>query len=785
MMNNPKLRKKCIIFIPMFTLGKVFCTLHSPGRICKHFFIIHLFFFSFFSLSSCHQEGGFKEYPVFYDFVENFHLADVQQEVSLIDFGTPQALPYMQSGWSMNERASENGSTFVWSTGQKSTLEFFVSQIRDIKMTFGCRPFRFPGSLVQTISLAVNGTEICQVTLEPEHKEYEIVLPRQALRIGKNHIDFRFAYAQAPKDVILGSTDVRSLAVAWDYVRLSPKEKLLNFQVSAHIDNDTLFIPFGAQIDYYVRLPSNSILTFDNLAAHENPSGQLLISLYSEGEDEKILATLQTPKKSFVLPLYGDSSRIFRLSFRAVSDNKAFPGLGGLALSKPTIRSREAQTQSRRANVIIYVSDALRADHLGCYGYDKPISPNLDSFAKEATVFENAIAQSSWTRPSIASLFTGLAPGIHGVSNLDDALPDEALTIAEILRSDGYHTAAFTSNNNIGMKFGFNQGFVDFIDLNEAHLGHIQLHETHNSKNSHELSDLIHEHVFDWLAKDRQDPFFLYVHTWGAHEPYEPPGDFRKRFASGVKHVDVHSAERMNELAARNTRVTENLIEDMISLYDAEIAFSDYNFGALLEELKQKGLYEESLIIFVSDHGEAFYEHKFFGHRNSLYNEVLNIPFLVKLPAVNNRKGNRISDLVQHIDILPTILDYIGAEIPEYLKGTSLTSLLLYQQDEKLSRSIFSYHEVQNQRIASVIEGGWKLICKGETVINDANLELYNIDLDPHEKANVLQENRKMASHLLSLIEEHEQKNVKKLSPQKIVLGQELQKKLRSLGYLK
>jgi arylsulfatase A-like enzyme len=633
--------------------------------------------------------------------------------------------------------------------------------------------------------------------LQPKLKEYQIAIPQTALVPGKNRLEFRYAYVGAPADVEKGPKDRRRLAVAWDYIRLDTPRK----QPRADAQSGTLHIPFGAQVDYYFKLAGESILTLDGLTWTGDSRGRLRLILQPAGEREQVLRNLGRSGKFQAVPLTGTAGQIVRLSLGAISPSRNHSDSDGMTLVRPAIRPKEFQQTaqdapapraqpskgSTRPNIVLYLVDALRADHLGCYGYHKPVSPNIDEFAENATVFENALAQAPWTKPSAASIFTGMYPRTHGVIKRRDALPAEATTLAEILQAEGYNTATFIANGYLGKKFGLHRGFADVVSLPRAR------------------SDQINQKVFAWLDKrGHQQPFFLYIHTLDPHAPYSPPRDFRERFAGAVRQpnlteetrallaslqkryggpIEVGSVPWMQALHRKRIPVTKILIADLVSLYDAEIASNDHNFGIFLQELRRRRLFEESLIILVSDHGESFYEHGTWEHGENLHREVIHVPLIAKFPSsytAANATKRRIPDLVQQIDILPTILDSLGLVVPENVDGRSLVPLISGKEEKKRQRRAFSYLEVRSWWAGSVIEGAWKLIQHSG---RKSSVQLFNLEEGPGEDKNVFDEHPIVASYLLSLVKAQEQGR-QTLKPGKAVIDKDLREQLKALGYV-
>ena len=372
------------------------------------------------------------------------------------------------------------------------------------------------------------------------------------------------------------------------------------------------------------------------------------------------------------------SDQPVRVSFLARFDGEG-PIAGGLTVEHPALiaarpsdprptSATDLDNQDRASsssaamppNVLIYMIDTLRADRLGIYGYDKPTSPNLDALAEDGVVFSHALAQSSWTRPSVASLLTGLHPRSHGVNTRADALSETATTVATALGEAGYQTAAFVTNGNVSPTYGFDLGFDDFSYLGER-----------RSREVHVQSDVVNERVFVWLEnRDTTRPFFLYVHATDPHDPYAPRNPFRDRFIEAPRYPDRIALRMLREDPPAAAEIPD-VARELSALYDAEIAFNDHQLGLLLEDLKARGLYDSTIVLVVSDHGEEFRDHDDWGHGRTLYAEQLRVPFVLKLPR-QAFAGRVIDAVAQHVDAMPTIIDLVGAPPVASAQGRSL-----------------------------------------------------------------------------------------------------------------
>jgi arylsulfatase A-like enzyme len=297
--------------------------------------------------------------------------------------------------------------------------------------------------------------------------------------------------------------------------------------------------------------------------------------------------------------------------------------------------------------VILYLVDALRADHLPLYGYARDTAPNLSRFAEDAVVFEQAIASSSWTKPSLASVFTSLRPRDHGCLQFYAPLDASNVTLAERLRAAGYTTGAVMANPIlVSPVMGFAQGFSWFA-----------------AARSPLLARGVVDDALSFLDRSRGLPLFLYVHTMDNHDPYAAPRPFDRLFPPERTPRGAHGGGESADL------------DRIVAQYDGEIAYGDQEFGRLLRELKRRGLYDDALIVFLADHGEEFRERGNLGHGRTLFDELLRVPLVVKYPG-GRHAGRRVGRQVQLLDLVPTILESQGLPLPEGIAGRPLDEAL-------------------------------------------------------------------------------------------------------------
>ena len=320
-----------------------------------------------------------------------------------------------------------------------------------------------------------------------------------------------------------------------------------------------------------------------------------------------------------------------------------------------TVEAREAPL------AVVYLVDTLRADHTTPYGYARDTTPELQRFARDAVVFEQAISHASWTKPAVASLFTSLLPGRHRAVQLRDRLDGGYVTLAEMLEAKGYATGAAIANSVIyGQGTNFEQGFDFYAGLHGAGDRPSKLVEAAG----------VVDEALRWLDARRGFPAFLYVHTMDPHVPYAPPPPFDRKYEPppAPDHPAVDPRSDYKEPKDR---------ERMIAQYDGDIAYGDQEFGRFIRGLQARGLYDDALVVFVADHGEEFLDHGQFLHGKSVFDELVHVPLIVKFPDRRDA-GARVKQQVQLVDLVPTVLQSQGLPVPEppHIAGHPLQALL-------------------------------------------------------------------------------------------------------------
>lgn len=330
-----------------------------------------------------------------------------------------------------------------------------------------------------------------------------------------------------------------------------------------------------------------------------------------------------------------------------------------------------------RPDVVLVSIDSLRADHLGAYGYARDTSPTLDRIAAGGVRFAQAISTTSWTLPAHAALFTGLNDSAHGLVDNGLRMSDAHVTLAELLREHGYHTAGFFGAPYLHPTFGLDQGF----DVYQSCMAPALASAESARADSFSASSFAHADVTGprtlaavqaWLKKVDERPFFLFLHFWDVHYDYIPPREY----------VDLFDPDYRGPIDGRNFFYSLTIHpgmpardrEHLIALYDAEIRFTDDVLGRVLDALEARGRLRDAVVVVTADHGEEFFEHGGKGHQRTLHDEVVRVPLILSSPG-RLPGGVVVEDPVRLIDVMPTVLALVGLPAPPHVQGRDLAPL--------------------------------------------------------------------------------------------------------------
>ncbi|MBA7494662.1 hypothetical protein ES702_05239 [subsurface metagenome] len=577
--------------------------------------------------------------------------------------------------------------------------------------------------------------------------------------IGKNEIDLSAVGAQAGK--------LRQVAEKYSNRDFDFGDKTFPFISKVKINGElrsSLFAPAPSRFTFSVSLPQKPFLSFSYATLPdawelENSATVFKIWLVKDKKKRLLFSSSIDPRNDETerrwldgrldLSSYeGERVEIVFETAKSVEEASAYT-YGLSVWGNPILYSVDQKTE--KPNVLLISIDTLRADHLGCYGYHRKSSPNIDKLAKEGILFSNTFSQCSWTIPSHGSIFTSKLPHRHGCT-IDTTpggkwhpLPFSNLTLAEVLRKNGYITAAFTSGGYMVTQNGLHQGFDLYYNNSGPGWDPFFNIERIVAKTS------------NWLEKKHHSPFFLFFHTFEVHTPYVrhyfTEGLERGRLSDTIKHPADLTHRELKYLK----EATDAEKEYTVALYDGGIYHTDRYIGMLWETLSKLGFKHNTIIVLTSDHGEEFWEHypqRAANHGHSAYDELLHVPLIFAFPWMGDR-GKTIFYQVRSIDIFPTILSALdikydkkgidGKNLLPMIQGESKKELVVYSEDlhcgpERKAIRTKRYKYIYTPLLTQVKEKhtGVDFYKKDISLLTPiCQEELYDLENDPNETTNI------------------------------------------------
>ena len=659
----------------------------------------------------------------------------------LLEFGSPRALPQLsEHGWSHGETATA-GNMFRWAVEETASFTFVSDREGNQLAWLECEPFLYQGSPAQWIGLTVNGEDLTEVELRPARESYPIELP---LVTGENTVEMRFRYAGDPNR---GSADRRRLAAAFYRFDIPPES---DAPVAgrkgpfAWLDEDEgLHLPAGGGVMLYADVDGDARLELTT----SGPG--LTVKVRSEGGalvDASVDASWSREL---------NASGAIEISLRAEAAIVVRPEL---FVPAPAPVKREASLPGAvDSNIVLVFLDGANALRMS-----PTTTPVLAALTDDSIVFDNAVTQAVYTIASIGSVLTGQYPERHQSVSFADKLRDDVVTFPALLAENGYRAAGFSGNAVASKTFGLDQGYQEFFQIWERddYTGH---------------GDSVLVAFRDWLGGVGEDRFFAYVHFREPHFPYNPPAPFDTKFGASDLFPDGMAdwpvVEALNTQAASGTAPTQEVLERVRALYEGNFAYVDDLIGQLISSLEDQGLDDDTVVIVTADHGEALFEHGYIGHNTQLYEESIRVPLMIKLPGQLPR---RVDDIVELIDLAPTILELAGVHVPETMQGRSL----LHPDADRVAftRTVWkrARYSARNDR--------YKLIWDSRTGVT----ELYDLETDPIEKQNIVAERTFVSGYLeqrlLTWLRDQEALRVG-VSPDSTEMTEQERRRLKSLGY--
>lgn len=428
-------------------------------------------------------------------------------------------------------------------------------------------------------------------------------------------------------------------------------------------------------------------------------------------------------------------------------------------------------------HVYLLVTDTTRRDHLSLYGYGRPTTPFLEEMAEEAAVFRNMVSQGSHTIVSTPCILASCYPSEHGITGYSQVLSPHFTLLSEYLQGRGYRTYGYATNPHLGPRSGYNQGFDKY---------------EHDPDWTHTPASFVNERLLKWIDEDREGgrPVFGFLFYIDPHNPYEPPAEFRRMFDpewTGDPIADWHQGP--------DNRPDPPTLRNMIAQYDGTIAYWDGELRKLVSALDERGLWENSIFVYTSDHGEEFWEHGYWGHNRSLYEESIGVPLVISLPAPVKfpnleRASAEVADVASSVDIVPTVLEYLRIMPDPNARGRSLAPLVLGTGDPGPERRAYC-EEILNRYGPYDLRGlrseRFKYVMtfqyEGARDLDDL---FFDLEADPGERRNAIrdlpeeaEDHRQMLAALVKEISGYAPARVDTIS-----IDEATRERLRALGYL-
>jgi len=691
-----------------------------------------------------------REQTVFLQVAEMFQVLDLQVGTQRILPSSGPVAHELGEGW-VGRSSSRTDPRIAVRVRSKRAELFIVAAVPGaLEMTLEARALSQPEDGPQTMTLVLSGEPLTTFELGEEYEAYSVRLPEELLRAGKNRVTLEFA-ALGPVEsgdaTVMGAARVRNLVVqnslgrpAWtprsgevpDSPDAEPSAESVPVAVDPLVGPD-LVMPTDSILDLAIEVPEGGrvvadlVRTLADEAAGEDLSASLEL-VDTEGEKEILYEHAFGEKSWFGSPdqasldlsLAGRVGEVVLLRFRvwgAANGNVAWQGLritcecetpppAYMSCDLPQVPS---SGRLGRPDIFVILLDAARADAFSTYGAARP-TPFVDSLAADGTKFTSAYAPSSWTAPTTASLLSGRYPDAHGVQDWEFYLPDSITTLTETLADAGYYTFLGSHHNVYRGNGPLRRGF-EGIEL-------IYHRERDRLPNVESL-----------FAPGR--PTFAFIHLLPPHTPYEPPPPFRGAYADESGPVIDVSDASLNSYYRSGNEPAEEAVRYARDRYDENVAYADSLVGRILAALRERGRYDDALVILLADHGEAFFEHHDFLHRQTLYEEVLRIPLVMKWPAGTEGFVPVVDAPVSLVDLGPTLVDGLGIDDPRTsFQGISLLPTVF--DGVVADRSIYAATRPTSRSVKPMLAlyRGRKKIILDET----GAAHLYDLSLDPAEQ---------------------------------------------------
>jgi len=654
------------------------------------------------------------------------HFADrVVGGVTEIDMGRMSARGTInggwRTGWNPTSRADANSSADYFEANKKAVRVFFqhdrggfdriVVRMRAVKNS-------------NKVSFHLNGNPLTRNRITKEWSDVELEIPKDFTRDGENQLLMRFSW-DTRVDGRVQVAHVDRISVLSPGASLVHHPALRGTSVTfGGVERQALVAHAPQTIVHRLHLPGGSPqLALSSASAQAG--AEINLSVRADGSEPKSLLVegFGPPTEGWkrrVLDLSEFAGRVVELRFEiAGAWDEGQQVAWDAAVYSPVVSPSEAKPASNvgAKNVLVFLVDTLRYDKLGVNNPKTSVpTPNFDSFAADATIFDAAYDTENWTKPSTASILTGLYPDTHRTKDGSSKLPASVTMISQHMQKQDFRTAAFIANGYVSKAFGFKKGWHRYINY---------IREEKVTDAERVVADSL-----KWIEKQGDQRWFAYVHTIDPHVPYSAPGAWKfARWSEGKYRGPLRAQSTGNQIAeikSKRMKVTPTDKAYLEALYDGEVAYNDHYFGKMVEGLRSQGVYENTLIVVLADHGEEFWDHGSVGHGHSIYNELVHTPLFVRCPGSVSR-GTRYSEVLSTAGLVPTITDVLGVDSLPGVEGASWAPFL---EGNAMSRPRIGVSDFLYRK-KSIRVGPYHWLTNGR------DGKLFDVLIDPREKKNL------------------------------------------------
>ncbi len=644
------------------------------------------------------------------------HLAEVNDGGWYLDFGTPAQSKYTVGDWRSGwvGKGVDGDTTYAY-VGMRGRVYFEADARESLVARVRLRPHG-----TQALTPYLNNQQLKSIYLAKGEAfvDYDVELPKEHVQIGENYLLLTFG-GTVPIEgqdvsVAIDSIWIRNEAERSKAARAPTYAGLVANVRLGDEEREAIALSRNSTLRYHVMVPADGSLGF-GVGVEGEGDAPFVIEVTADGQPiaQVLSGTASGAWADHKVDLSRFAGQTVRIDLRARGE-----GAGRLAWNSPRILvpTPPERNLEPAKNVVLLVIDTLRADELRPFNSETRVkTPSIDQFAADGVVFTLAQAPENWTKPSVASILTGLHPQTHQQKTADAALPSSAVLLSEHLKDQEFATGCFSANGYVSDRFGFDQGWDHYTNyIREG--------------KSTEAKDVFEE-AGNWIEAQKDRRFFAYIQTIDPHVPYDPPSKYLQMYDPSEYTGQVRP-RMTGDLLEKAKRNPPQVVFDpsdkrrLKALHDGEITQHDQFFGAFLERLSELGLAEDTLIVVTSDHGEEFDDHGSWGHGHSVYQELLHVPLMFRLPK-RLPAGTKVGDAVSTLDISATVTELLGVPAMAHNEGHPLVGLML---GEAPSRPAVAFSDFQDDRRV-ITTRRWKLILRGNLTST-----MFDLVADPLEK---------------------------------------------------